>query len=231
MIPSELNKRFTALITTQGGPAFHSAQVSFFPYARLTNTIRFREGRYHVRLSDILEDAPPEVIEAALSVLVSKLLKQPVPHSASQIYRSYVARPEMRAKVRSVRIARGRKHLGSPVGKVFDLQHLYDEVNLTYFSGQLNIRHLSWSRRKNRRTLGHYDGAHSAVIINRRLDSRLVPKYVVSYVLFHEMLHAHFGEQYRNGRRSIHHAAFRQAEKGFADYEKAKRFIEKFCGL
>ncbi|HUV12971.1 MAG TPA: SprT-like domain-containing protein [Acidobacteriota bacterium] len=213
-----------------GGPEFHSARVSFFPYACLTNTIRFREGRYEVRLSDILEEAPPEVLEAVFTVLGSKLLKQPVPPPARQIYRSYVAHPEIRAKVRKVRTTRGRKHLGSPVGKVFDLQHLYDAVNVAYFSGQLDIRHLSWSRRKNRRTLGHYDGAHSAIIINRRLDSRLVPKYVVSYVLFHEMLHAHFGEEYCNGRRRIHHAAFRQAEKGFAEHRKAKRFIERFYG-
>jgi len=230
LIPSELTERFTSIIKQKGGPEFHSVRVSYFPYTRLTNTIRFQEGRYEVRLSDILEEAPPEVLDAALSVLIAKLLKHPVPRSARQIYQSYVVHPEIRAKIRSVRMARGRKHLGSPAGKVFDLQQLYDEVNRAYFSDQLDVRHLSWSRRKNRRTLGHYDGAHSAIIINCRLDSRLVPKYVVSFVLFHEMLHAHFGEEYRNGRRSIHHAAFRQAEKGFADYKKAKRFIERFCG-
>ncbi len=229
MIPSELNKSFTSIIKQLGGAKFHSARVSFYPYARLTNTIRFRDGHFEVRLSDILEAAPPEVLEAALTVLGSKLLKRPVPPPARQIYRSYVARPEIRAKVRSVRMTRGRKNLGSPEGKVFDLRHLYNEINTSYFSGQLDIRHLSWSRRKNRRTLGHFDAAHSAIIINRKLDSRLVPKYVACYVLFHEMLHAHFGEEYRNGRRNIHHAAFRQAENGFADYNKAKRFLEKFC--
>lgn len=229
MIPSELNRSFTSIIKQLGGPEFHSARVSFYPYARLTNTIRFRDGHFEVRLSDILEEAPPEVLEAALTVLGSKLLKQPVPPPAREIYQSYVAHPGIRAKVRSVRMTRGRKHLGSPVGKVFDLRQLYDEVNASYFSAQLDVQYLSWSRRKNRRTLGHYDGAHSAIIVNRRLDSRFVPKYVVNYVLFHEMLHAHFGEEYRNGRRSIHHAAFRQAEKGFAEYNKAKRFIERFC--
>lgn len=229
MTSSELTNSFASIVKQFGGPEFQSTRVSFQPYARLSNTIRFRNGHFEIRLSDILEDAPPEVLLAALTVLTSKLLRKPIPHPARQTYQSYVALPETREKVRNARRTRGQKKLGSPVGKVFDLRLLYGEVNASYFSGQLHVRHLSWSPREYRRTLGHFDAAHSAIIINRRLDSRLVPKYVVTYVLFHEMLHAYFGEEFRNGRRSIHHSAFRQAEKEFADYKKAKRFLKRFC--
>ena len=229
MTPSELTNSFTTIIRQFDGPEFHSARVSFQPYARLSTIIRFRHGHIEIRLSDILEEAPPEVLLAALTVLASKILRRPIPLPAQKTYQSYVSLPETREKARTVRRTRGRKRIGSPVGKVFDLRLLYDEVNDSYFSGKLQVRHLSWSPRKSRRTLGHFDAAHNTIIINRRLDSRLVPRYVVTYILFHEMLHAYFGEEYRNGRRSIHHSAFRQAEKEFADYKKAKRFIENFC--
>lgn len=230
MNASELTNSFASIVKQFGGPEFQSTRVSFRPYARLSNSIRFRNGHFEIRLSDILEDAPPEVLLAALTVLTSKLLRKPIPNPARLTYQSYVALPETREKVRNVRRTRGQKKLGSPLGKVFDLRLLFREVNAAYFSGQLHVRHLSWSPRENRRTLGHFDAAHSAIIINRRLDSRLVPKYVVTYVLFHEMLHAYFGEEFRNGRRSIHHSAFHEAEKEFADYKKAKRFLKRFCG-
>lgn len=228
MTLSELGNEFTSILRRIGGPRARSARVEFYPYTRLTNAVRLRDGHYEVRLSDILEQAPSEVVISALSVLAFKILNRPVPPEVRQPCQSYVARPEVRSRIREVRRTRGRKHLVSPVGKVFDLKHLYDELNASYFSGRLAVRHLSWSRRKNRRSLGHFDAAHNAIIINRRLDSHLVPKYVVSYLVFHEMLHAHFGEEYRNGRRNIHHAAFRKAERSFRDYRKATRFIREF---
>ena len=37
--------------------------------------------------------------------------------------------------------------------------------------------------------LGHYDPSHNAIVISRILDAAAVPRLVVEYVMFHEMLH------------------------------------------
>ncbi len=84
---------------------------------------------------------------------------------------------------------------------------------------------LVWSQRRHRTVLGHYDPAHDAIVLNRGLDDHQVPAWVLEYVLFHEMLHAHLGEQTCGGQRFVHHAEFREAEKRFVEFDKAKKFI------
>ena len=77
------------------------------------------------------------------------------------------------------------------------------------------------------RRLGHYDPAHEAIVLSRRLDNPLVPEYVVRYVLYHEMLHVQLGEDTpdTSGRRRIHGPRFRLAEKRYPDSRRALDFI------
>lgn len=200
-------------------------KLSFYPYRGLTSTIRFRNGRILVRLSDLLADAPPEILRSVMTILVSKLFRFEVDDKVRAHYRRFVNQPQFRKKVSQIRRQRGVKRLTSPKGKVFDLLPIFASLNDVYFDNQVEIRHLSWSQRANRTTLGHFDAAHHAIIINKRLDNPKVPLYVVSYVLYHEMLHAFLGEETSGEGRRIHHRRFKEAEKGFPDYSKAKAFI------
>lgn len=202
-------------------------KIQFYPYSNLTNTIRIRNGRILVRLSDILSDAPPEVLAAALSILLHKLFGKTIPREHNETYDRYTNQKKILDTIRKIRRRRGRKQLTSPQGRFFDLQKLFDGLNRTYFDGQVKIRHLSWSRRRNRRILGHYDAAHQTIVIDRRLDSPAVPRYVLRYVLFHEMLHAYLGEEIHNGKRLVHHRRFQEAEREFPDYRRARKFIEE----
>jgi predicted metal-dependent hydrolase len=54
-----------------------------------------------------------------------------------------------------------------------------------------------------------------------------VPRYVVEYVLFHEMLHIHHPTKHVNGRRYNHTPAFRRDERKFSHYKEAEEWIEK----
>ncbi len=202
------------------------SRVEFYPYSTLRHTLRVREGVLRVRLSDLLADAPADVLESVLAILVCKLLRRRLPRRYRQRYQAYVNSPEVTRRSREMRARRGKKQLTSPRGRIFDLSRLYRRLEQRYFEGQLQVRHLSWSRREARTRLGHYDPAHRAIVINRRLDHPLVPEYVVEFVLYHEMLHAALGDECRNGRRHFHHAEFRQAERRFPDYRRAQRFIE-----
>ena len=204
-------------------PAF---EIRFFPYSNLSHTIRGRQGKIFVRISDILSNAPAEVLTAVLIILLHKLFSdEPAPEGYRKVYRSYVSQDEVRLKIRWIRSQRGRKHLTSEQGQVFDLRQIFHKLNRQYFSERIDNLRLSWSRRRGRRVLGHYDPAHRTIVINQRLDHALVPKLVLEYVLYHEMLHAFLGDRCRSGRRSVHDRNFCEAEKRFHHYALAREFI------
>jgi len=209
----------------QTAPAF---SVQFYPYRNLTNTIRSRGGRILVRISDILDGAPEHILSALIVILLHKLCSRRVQSTQLTAYRGYINDPCIRAKTEATRRLRGRKDFGPPAGDVFDLARLFEQLNAEYFDQRVAVAHLSWSQRVSHRTLGHFDPAHKAIVINRKLDHPLVPESVVQYVLYHEMLHALFGiEHTAEGRRHCHHARFRQAERQFAHYSRARQFIRE----
>lgn len=233
MIVEELQSREEALHTAfehQYRLLFHSqppeCEISFYPYRSLSHTIRIRNGRALIRISDLLDDAPSEVLQAVVAILVHKLRKKSVPDRWRRLYRHYVHRNEFLERVREVRQTRSRKKkMRAPQGTVFDLQQLFSRLNARHFDNQIHVSKLGWSSRRSRRALGHYDSVHEAIVINRRLDHPLIPEYVICYVLFHEMLHALIGVDCRNGVRRLHHRRFKKAERKFPDYQRARDFI------
>jgi predicted metal-dependent hydrolase len=86
---------------------------------------------------------------------------------------------------------------------------------------------LTWSARKTYRILGHHDATHDTIVVSKSLDSPDVPRYVVEYIVFHEMLHIHHPTVHHNGRRYNHTPAFRRDEEKFAYYEEAEKWIER----
>lgn len=202
-----------------------SFKIQFYPYANLNHTVRVRQGKVVVRISDILSDAPAEVVGAVLAILLYRLFRRSVPLHQRQLYRAYVSGESVRQQTRHVQATRGRKQLTSPAGRAFNLVPLFEALNAAYFQGQLRVRHLAWSRRRSRTALGHYDSIHDAIVINRRLDHASVPQFVLEYVLYHEMLHAHLRDDSCRGRRRLHHRSFREAEKKFCQYAQAVQFI------
>jgi hypothetical protein len=60
------------------------------------------------------------------------------------------------------------------------------------------------------------------------LDQPFVPQYVVASVVFHEMLHQLIPRQRVNGRWSIHPPAFRQQERQFLHYQRAKQWQRQY---
>ncbi|MDQ3322905.1 MAG: M48 family peptidase, partial [Acidobacteriota bacterium] len=75
--------------------------------------------------------------------------------------------------------------------------------------------------------LGHHDAAHETIVVSRSLDGGKVPKYVVEFVVYHEMLHIFHPTVHRSGRRYNHTPAFRRDERQFAYFEEAENWIER----
>jgi hypothetical protein len=49
--------------------------VEFYPYAGVNHTIRMREGRLLVRLSDLIEGAPESILDAIAHILLAKIYR------------------------------------------------------------------------------------------------------------------------------------------------------------
>ena len=213
-------------LTSQHPP---SIAVRFYPYVGLRHTVKKKEEALQVRISDILENAPFPVLSAVACLLLHKLFRLKAPGEVKRLYSSYVHRASIIEYTNKVRRRRGRKRFLGPTGKHFDLQTLFDDLNEELFNNELVVEQLSWSSGSSHRTLGHFDPAYNAIVLSRALDSGDVPQHVVSFILYHEMLHVFLGETIRNGKRYKHHRRFRAAERDFPAYEEAVRFIkEKF---
>ena len=61
----------------------------------------------------------------------------------------------------------------------------------------------------------------TTIRINPVLDSRKIPRYVIGFIVYHEMLHADIDTELKNCRRRIHSEEFKKREKMYKYYERA----------
>ncbi len=203
--------------------------AEFYPYIGLTHTIRRQGASWALRISDHCRQAPREVLESIAILLACKILRRRPPSDALRTYDSYRRNPETERRVQSRRLRLGRKRIRDARGKCHSLNDIYAELNRTYFNGQVEIRDLGWGARRSWSRLGHYDPIHNTISISPVLDSARVPRSVVAYLLYHEMLHTLFNGA-QSGRRKRHHTPeFYRAEKSFPDYAAVSKFLDRFC--
>lgn len=200
--------------------------VSFYPFAGLNHTIRLRNRRMYVRVSDLLKDAPLDVHKALAHILVAKLFKKRITPEHDQRYRQYAYQPQVLRASDLARQKRGYKRVTTPLGRTHNLDKLFARINRRYFDNELSKPVLSWSPRRSKSILGHHDYSHDTIIISRMLDHANVPEYVVEFVLYHEMLHVKHQPRVVNGRRIYHTTAFRADEKRFVKFDAAIEWID-----
>lgn len=208
------------------GAAAPELRIEFFAFANINNTIRLREGRLLVRLSDLLEGAPESVVRAIAHILLAKMYGKPVDREHSTRYRRYIGSHEVVNKAHLVRQIRGRKQLRSPRGRFYDLDTIFEDLNRRFFHGLMGRPRMSWSSTRTRRILGHYDPAHNAIVISRIFDHPAIPPYALEYIVYHEMLHLKHPVRMRGSRRCVHSARFQAEEKLFPEWERAEGFLK-----
>ena len=201
--------------------------IRFYAFASINNTIRLRQDRLLVRISDLLEGAPETVLRAILHILLAKIYRKEIEPGQAVRYRRYITSHDFSAKAHVVRQMRGRKQLNGASGRVYDLQEIFDHLNRRFFHGLLGRPELTWSRDHARNNLGHYDPAHNTIVVSRAFDRPTVPRYAVEYLVYHEMLHLLYPVRAKSGRRCVHPKAFRDREKTeFPDYDRAIAFLK-----
>ena len=117
-------------------------------------------------------------------------------------------------------------------GHVYNVQKLLDDLNSSYFKNKLKLN-ITWfgnpaKKNKSRITFGLYHDPLRLIKVNRMLDCQTFPNYVVSYIIYHEMLH-HVCPPYvdENGINRVHNKEFKELESQFRYFDKAQDWINE----
>ena len=201
--------------------------VRFRRFTSLNTTIRLREGRILVSLSDLLEGAPESVIRAIAHILLAKLYRKPIDPVHNVRYKRFASSAAVIRQTELIRNARGSKRWLGPQGHYYNLEEIFDTLNLCFFGGLLGRPELTWSEHHAKRSLGHYDAAHNTIVVSRVFDRPSSPRYAIEYLLYHEMLHLKHPVKMRGLRRCVHSREFKAEEARFPRLAEALAFIKR----
>lgn len=202
-------------------------EVRFRRFTSLNTTIRLREGRILVSLSDLLEGAPESVIRAIAHILLAKLYKKPIDPAHNVRYKRFASSAAVIRQTELIRNARGSKRWSGPEGRYYNLEEIFDGLNFRFFGGLLGRPELTWSEHHAKRSLGHYDAAHNTIVVSRVFDRPSSPRYAIEYLLYHEMLHLKHPVKMRGLRRCVHSREFKAEESRFPRLAEALAFIKR----
>lgn len=180
-------------------------------------SIRKERSCLHLRLHRLFHDAPTPVLEALIKYAMKRdrqagiIIKQ---MAHLHFSRNHAAPEPLNAS-----------------GQTYDLQKIFNKILLVL---PITDVFIGWSNRTRRGkfrsiTFGTYDKHRRQIRINPILDDPQVPLYFLEFIVYHEMLHAVCGSMIdSSGRCSVHTREFRQRERQFPDFQKAKEW-EKGC--
>ena len=201
-------------------------EVRFYHFTSLNTTIRLREGRIKVHLSDLLEGAPESVLRAIAHILIAKLYRKPIDGTKAQRYRRFTSSEAVVRQSERIRQTRGRKRISTAKGDHYDLDEVFEALNVRFFHGLMGRPQLTWSGHTAKRLLGHYDAAHNTIMVSRVFDRRNTPRYAIQSLMYHDMLHHKHPVRAKNGRRCVHSREFQAEEKLFPELEQAKAYLK-----
>jgi len=182
-------------------------------------SVREKRGGIFVRLHRIFLKADNGVLDEIVRFIKKKRGKTPVIKQFIRQNQNFLKE----RKPRTVTI--------NPNGKIYNLTDIFNSLNSEYFNNSLSVL-ITWGKRSpryavKRRTLGNYQKKTNIIRINPILDSRKVPRYVIEFIVYHEMLHAVIDTVLKNGRRSIHSKEFKNRELKYRNYHKAIEWENK----
>ncbi|HEY2858077.1 MAG TPA: SprT-like domain-containing protein [Terracidiphilus sp.] len=201
--------------------------LRFRRFTSLNTTIRLREGQIYVSLSDLLEGAPETVIRAIAHILLAKLYRKPIDPAHNARYKRFASSAAVTRQTELIRGARGSKRFFGPQGYYYNLEEVFDTLNVRFFGGLMGRPELTWSEHHAKRSLGHYDAAHNTIVVSRVFDRPSSPRYAIEYLLYHEMLHLKHPVKMKGLRRCVHSREFKAEENQFPQLKEALAFIKR----
>lgn len=201
--------------------------IRFRRFTSLNTTIRLRQSKIFVSLSDLMEGAPESVLHAIAHILLAKLYKKPVDPLQNLRFKRFTTSSVVTRQIEVIRHTRGSKRYSGPQGRFYDLEEVFDSLNARFFLGLLGRPELTWSEGMAKHSLGHYDAAHNTIVVSRVFDRPSSPRYAIEYLLYHEMLHLKHPVRMRGLRRCVHSREFKAEEALFPQLREALAFIKR----
>jgi len=210
-----LERRMSAMI----GERVH---LSITDNRRTMVSSQRRHGLLRLRLHHMFLDADEATVRA-LGIYLAR-----GDRDASAVVGQYIERNGARIRSGRRRGVRLRSE-----GDVYDLGEIFAELNRGFFAGAVDGVQVSWGRRgapaagRRRRQsirLGTYCAEERLIRVHPVLDQAWVPRFFVTYIVFHEMLHHVVPAVVENGRHQFHPPEFRELERRYPDYDRAIRW-------
>ena len=213
---------FLRILTKQnkkisGNPQKLMVKINYSGYLYRRQTV---QNKTVLQINEVYINSPLEIKKSILSIAFSR--RQSKYLHAIKTYSSTSEFRHMNELISGDLIA----NCISCRGERYDLSILFNKLNKEYFRGQLSQPRLVWSSRRSIRRLGYFHPEINTIAVTQKLDDKNIPRMLVEYVLYHEMLHQHFGVKNHNGRRYAHTSAFRTAEKKFKHQNEAQNLIK-----
>jgi hypothetical protein len=177
-----------------------------------------KQSRYEVRLHHMFADADP-VITRALARYIAENDAE-----ASRILGDFIDSNSGHVRGRA---RRQPAQVIYTAGEIHDLREIYDELNARYFDNKIDAV-ITWGqrigrpRRRNSIKMGSYAVEDRLIRIHRSLDREFVPRFFITWIVFHEMLHQVHDIRVKNGRREFHSKEFLADEAMYDRFEEAK---------
>jgi len=220
----DLQRHFTVVCRSLG---MDDVSAGFHSYTELKHSWCSRGDRIEFKVSDYLDGSPDDVIESMAWYLVCRAFRKRCPEGKADLYLNYARSPELWMRNKSTYMSRSRNLSFEPKGDVRNLDSVFRYVNTCYFQGHLPFPTLAWSTESPRTRLGFYFAPLNLLAANKVMDSERVPRYVLEFVVYHELLH-HLNAGRRYPGRQVHHTkSFRDHEKAFSHYEDAERWLRR----
>jgi hypothetical protein len=167
------------------------------------------------------------VLRAIAHILLAKLYRKPIDPTQNLRYKRFASSAAVTRQTELIRHARGSKRYFGPEGRFYNLEEVFDTLNMRFFGGLLGRPELTWSEHHAKRSLGHYDAAHNTIVVSRVFDRPSSPRYAIEYLLYHEMLHLKHPVKMKGVRRCVHSREFKADEAMFPQLAEAMAFIKR----
>ncbi len=185
-----------------------------------------QNGTLRVRVHMMFLGAPERVLDALVRYALSS------DRQASLLLSEFIA-----ANSHRIRASRAVTGPLRTKGQAHDLLAILADINERYFGSSVADVLVSWGRRtrphgKQRGTikLGSYSATERLIRVHPALDRDWVPRYFVSYIVYHELLHHLIPAVSDGGRVVLHTQAFGERERDFRHYERALEWERKHLG-
>lgn len=206
-----------------------SVKARFFPYRELKHTWKTTCGVTEFKVSDYLDDAPQDVLNSLAWYLICRANGIRCPSDAEKKYLSYSRSTDLWERKRARYFSRAVNLIPCGRGEFRDLTSTFSYVNSVYFQGEIRNPTLAWVDESPKTRLGFYFAPLRLLAVNSVLDSDRVPRYVLEFVVYHELLHGVLEPPDGLPRRVHHTKSFRDEERKFTMYAEAEAWLRRLA--